>query len=60
MYQQHLCTLGHLKCDICLKLAILDNLAKEITAWQEVGNMVLIATDFNEEISTQMSYKITL
>jgi len=34
-YQQHLRTLGKLKRDKCPKQAILDDLAKEITAWQE-------------------------
>jgi len=49
-YQQHLWTLGKLKQDLCPKQAILDDLAKEITAWQEAGNMVIIVTDFNEDI----------
>jgi len=50
MYQQHLRTLGQLKHNICPKIAILEDLAKEIIAWQEAGNMVIIATNFNEDI----------
>jgi len=50
MYQQHLRTLSRLKRDICPKNAILDDLAKEITAWQEAGDTVIIAADFNEDI----------
>jgi len=49
-YQQHLWTLGKLKWDSCPKQAILDDLAKEITVWQEAGDMVIIAADFNEDI----------
>jgi len=49
-YQQHLCTLGQLKRDICPKQAILDDLAKENTLWQEAGKMVIIAADFNDDI----------
>jgi len=50
MYQQHLQTLGQLKCDTCPKTAILDDLAKEITSWQEASNTVIIATDSNKDI----------
>jgi len=49
-YQQHLCTLGQLKHNTCPKTAILEDLAKEITSWQEAGDMVIIATDFNKDI----------
>jgi len=49
-YQQHLHALGQLKCDICPKKAILDDLAKEITAWQEAGDTIIIAADFNKDI----------
>jgi len=49
-YQQHLHTLGWLKHDTCPKQAILDNLAKEITLWQEAGNTVIITADFNDNI----------
>jgi len=48
-YQQHLRTLGKLKCDICPKKAILDDLATEITTWQEAGDIVIVAADFNED-----------
>jgi len=50
MYQQHLRTLGCLKHDTCPKIAILEDLAKEIITWQEVGDMVIIAADFNKDI----------
>jgi len=49
-YQQHLQTLGKLKRDICPKQAILDDLANEITVWQEAGDTVIVAADFNKDI----------
>jgi len=49
-YQQHLRTLGKLKRDVCPKQAILDDLAKEIMAWQEAGDTVIIAADFNDDV----------
>ncbi len=50
MYQQHLCTLGRLKRDTCPKIAILEDLAKEIITRQEAGDTVIIAADFNKDI----------
>jgi len=49
-YQHHLHTLGRLKHNLCPKQAILDDLAKEITLWQEAGKTVIIAADFNDDI----------
>jgi len=54
MYQQHLHTLGCLKCNICPKSAILDDLAKELISWQDAGDTVIIATDFNKDICSDV------
>jgi len=50
MYQQLLWTLGKLKWDICPKQAILDDLASEITVWQEAGDTMIVMADFNKDI----------
>jgi len=49
-YQQHLCTLGHLKRDTYPQVAILDDLAKELHTWQDAGDVIVVAADFNEDI----------
>jgi len=50
MYQQHSCSLAKLGQNECPCKAILSDLESELLSWQEAGNMIIVLTDFNEDV----------
>jgi len=50
MYQQHSCSLAKLGQNECPCKAILSDLESELLSWQEAGEMIIVLTDFNEDV----------
>ncbi len=49
-YQQHCCGLAKLGQNACPRKAILSDLESELISWQEAGDMIIVLTDFNDDV----------
>jgi len=52
-YQQHMWGLTRLNHFECPRKAILADITKEIKQWQDLGDHILLLTDFNDNVTTQ-------